>query len=477
MAELISPTVDLLIYDLRHELGQTLEEIQENRDHFSQKLPANFASLLWEKDHQYDAEFIELLGEKTQIANLPLSSKEYQGYFYPVRMQDVYGLLLSCGAKDKYVPYPVSCLSEIKTLLESVIDKQPGTLGQTWIVSAHFDSLTNKNSTSLARECYQTLLGNVSWEENLTNTSSFLGGTLFELWHYDSSIPEDLEESSWESLVAAKLAKNHHVLIAIYRDRDMASSANYFLTEWMRLFCYRHKILWHHSQCRLFKQLLETDLMEIQQYIDKSNKETHRVSSILQLEEQLDKLREIFSDYSIDLNYFQSKLAAMEINLHHYCQQMNLMVESFSAENLPGELTSIEQFVDLVKDKYLWFLQKDREMLSGGLKLLEGAIHLLRAEVEVSQAKRDRAFQNTALTVGTGLGCGIVTAAIASRGPVFEQKQIETALANPVGKFMSENLSIPQMWVVPSLSATLSLTVALIAAGVMGTILALGERK
>lgn len=477
MAELISPTVDLFVYDLRNELGQTPEEIQDNRDLFSQKLPANFSSLLWEKDNRYDAEFIELLGEKTRIENLPLSSKDYQGYYYPVRMQNAYGLLLSCTVKDKYTPYPVSCPSNIKTLLEKFLQGQPSTLGQTWMISACTESFTHKNAMLLAKECYEASIENANWEENITSTSNFLGGKLFELWHHETEIPEDLEESDWEVWFAEKLAKNHHVIIAIYPDIETTAAANYFVTEWMRLFCYRHQMLWNYSQSRLSKQFLETDLVDLQQYLEKSDKDRPIAGSMRQIETRLDQLREIFSDYSLDLNDLHCKIAAIETNFVLYCQQIDLFATSLTSEKLSGDIAFLQQFADLVRDKYLRFLRKDYEASKGVLPLLELATNVLRTEIEASQAKRDRAFQNTALSVGTGLGCGIAAAAIASHAPIVEQKQIETALASPVGKFMSENLSVPQMWVIPGISAAFSLTVAVVVAGVTRTILALGEGR
>ena len=78
--------------------------------------------------------------------------------------------------------------------------------------------------------------------------------------------------------------------------------------------------------------------------------------------------------------------------------------------------------------------------------------------------QRDRAFQKTALAVGTGLGCGIATAAIASHWPPTDEQQLESALATPVGKLMSQTLSVPPQWVIPATTGTLSLTIAIVVA-------------
>ncbi len=39
MADLIYPTLDLFLYDLRNGLGDTDADIEQNRTHFQQKLP------------------------------------------------------------------------------------------------------------------------------------------------------------------------------------------------------------------------------------------------------------------------------------------------------------------------------------------------------------------------------------------------------------------------------------------------------
>ncbi|MBD2577964.1 hypothetical protein [Oscillatoria sp. FACHB-1406] len=481
MAALISPTVDLLLYDLRHESGQSLEDIQENRNLFIKKFPANFTSIDWEKDNRSEAEFVELLDERTQIENLQIASPEFQGYCYPVRIQEAYGLLLSCGVRDKYLPYSVAYSSKIKHILEQALQGQSGSLGQTWMISAYIEPFTYTQATALAKECYKSFMEGGSWEENLTSTSNFLGGKLFELWSFDPSL-ESLTEEMEVPKEVEKVNRSHHVIIAIYPSLEIASSATYFIAEWLRLFCYRHQVLWHYRQSRLLKELLVADRVDIQRYFENVGKGKANSSSLEQIEEKLEFIRAMFVDYSLDLNELQHKIAAMDLSLELYNQHSSALATSVAAENLSGDLAFLGQFATLARDRYLRFLQKDFETAKGGLELLELAIQLLRAEVSVSQAKGDRetarqnrTFQNTALILGTGIGSGIATATLAARGPAIEQKQIQATLATPAGQFMSKNLAIPPSWIVLSSAALLSLIVAAIASLVMGTIVAIRE--
>lgn len=469
MANIISPTVDLFVYDLRKELGQTLEEIQENRENFAKKLPPTFRSSLWQEDNQFETEFIELLGEKVQVEPLAFSSQEYQGYYYPVRLQDIYGLLLDCTVKNKSFSYPASCIAKAKQLLEEAIQAQTATLGRSWMVSGQlaYDSLASKDSELLAQECYQALIPNGNWQENLQSKNDFLGGTIFELSRHQLRIPEALDDFGTDLLSF----NNHHVIIAIYPDRETAVTASYYIADWMRLWCYRHKILWSYRQSRFLKQLLEGDLIEIQNYVQQFKQEDYRISGLYLLEQSLEQAGTLFSSYGIDLNYLKTQICTLEVNLHDYCQQIEIMKNNLKVEGELANLSFLDKFSQQAKSQYLWKIQKEYESLHGGLTLLEVAINLLRAEVEVSQVKHHRNGQEAIATIGVGVGSGVAAAAIASHLSTAEEQEIQAALNRPIAVFLGEVVSVPSDWILPTMLLSFSLCAALVAGGVTGLIL------
>src|SRR5689334_16916958 len=94
---LISPTIDLFIYDLKEGLGQDEDKIQQNRQEFWQKIYGNTLDdqLLEElcKAERDGYEDVLLLGEKEKIKKFQHS---LDGYYYPLQLGDTYALQLDC---------------------------------------------------------------------------------------------------------------------------------------------------------------------------------------------------------------------------------------------------------------------------------------------------------------------------------------------------------------------------------------------
>src|ERR671933_533505 len=113
MNDIIYPTLDLFLYDLRNALGESQDELQANRDSFKKKLPEEVYNVLFQKDTVFEDDYIELL---PKIKSFKTSSKPYslEGYYYPVRLNDMYGLLLDCSEKKKTKANPAESFKELK---------------------------------------------------------------------------------------------------------------------------------------------------------------------------------------------------------------------------------------------------------------------------------------------------------------------------------------------------------------------------
>jgi hypothetical protein len=145
MSELIYPTLDLLVYDLRDGLGENSEEIAENQEYFARRFPERRRQQLKQRDSSAEAEYVELLGNKGR-ETFDSSTTQYslKGWYYPVRLGDSYGLLLDCSVEhslgnrqqSKNQPLPINCLADLKSELEKRLANTPSSIGQVWMLTA-----------------------------------------------------------------------------------------------------------------------------------------------------------------------------------------------------------------------------------------------------------------------------------------------------------------------------------------------------
>ncbi|NEP54525.1 MAG: hypothetical protein F6K65_39325, partial [Moorea sp. SIO3C2] len=81
MSDIIFPTLDLFLYDLRDALNLTEAEKQEKQAKFRAKLPAD--SKL--SDPDLETKYLELL-PKQKYYDFTTANNTLEGYYYPVRL-------------------------------------------------------------------------------------------------------------------------------------------------------------------------------------------------------------------------------------------------------------------------------------------------------------------------------------------------------------------------------------------------------
>jgi len=150
MSEIIYPTLDLFLYDLRDGLGENAGEIADNKDRFLQKLPERIRSAIEQRDAAVEAEYVELLGNRGR-EQFNSSSQKYtlKGYYYPVRLGDSYGLLLDCSVehslghpdRSQTEAFLVSCFADLKAELDRRLADSKSTIGQVWMYRVKFPTL------------------------------------------------------------------------------------------------------------------------------------------------------------------------------------------------------------------------------------------------------------------------------------------------------------------------------------------------
>ena len=444
MNDIIYPTLDLFLYDLRNSLGAAPDELETNRDLFQKKLPEDLHSTLFQKDTVFEDDYLELL---PKLKEFQTSTEPYplQGYYYPVRLNDLYGLLLDCSVNNQTKRQPAASFQELKAEIEGRLNHQSATIGQTWMISGWLPQPSTNSPEKLAKDCYQALMPGSNWERDLEGQGQFLGATIFELSHYRLVIPEGKASPT----TIQNIQENQHVIIILYPDRATAEKSSRFSHHWLRLFSYRHKILWAYAQSRFLKRTMKnrsTDLEQHRQSISK-NQTNYREEK---LRDTLVQAQDSIKNYTIELYQLEFQGGIIEINLSNYQKRLATINERSQAiaGQAEANLSCFDKFTNLVTDKYLLQIAKDAENLQRILKLQEDTINAVRSRAQVEKAQRDRNFQDAIAILGVGWS-------VASFVPSSDKLSKTLILSKP---------PFSEPWLKPMIPVAYKLSVALAAA-------------
>lgn len=136
MNSIISPTIDLFLYELRNSLGEPPEEISKKRKLFLQKNSSEFHKKLAEESEQdFDVEYVYLFKERYE--RFKSEQKPVDGYYYAIRLGDTYGLLIECTFQNKTQESSPTVFATLKAEIQQRLQAQTATLGQTWVISGY----------------------------------------------------------------------------------------------------------------------------------------------------------------------------------------------------------------------------------------------------------------------------------------------------------------------------------------------------
>ncbi|TVQ64030.1 MAG: hypothetical protein EA366_01745 [Spirulina sp. DLM2.Bin59] len=397
MAELIYPTLDLFLYDLRNGLGETPREIEHNRARFHGKMPEAVRSRLTQQDQHFEAEYQELLLPErclffTGPEDAPL---KIGGYYYPVRLNDTYGLLIDASVEDQSNPQTVDCFGVLRQTIAACLGDHPPSLGQTWMLSGWRSPHSTASDEAIAQAIYEQFIPEGNWQQDLQGQGSLLGANLFELWRYRSTLIEHHQAA----LPGADLPQNQHLLISIFPDQATAArAAELYYDDWLRLFGFRNKMLWAYEQSRQIKQLIKADFTTVQASRSQSQNFTA-------FRETLIRIQDALNHYKLNLIQLDFQGRTIDINLSNYKKRLQRMVEQGDQQT---DLNFLADFVRIVEEKYLLQIHKDSENMQLGLRLLEDAINATQSRLEVEKAERDRDFQEVLKYLGVGWAAATV---------------------------------------------------------------------
>jgi len=476
MNQLIYPTLDLFLYDLRDGLGETETQINQNRVNFRKKLPLpkkngnsellpseELLVAIAEHEPPIEVEYAELFKtiQDQKIGDIKITNKriwfekqqrEYplKGYYYPVIIGDTYALQLDCSveatgdnANSKGKAYSPSCFAYLKAEIDQRRNGENATLAETWLISGQIDNAFS-NPEAIARDCYKYFISGGNWEQDYQGQGKLLGGTLFELWGYNPP-----------ATPTTGLQTRYHVIIALYPDEASAKVASQFNFDWIRLLNYRSKIIWAYTQSRDLKQNIKDDFSTISDCVGELESNSYKNLDLKRLRRTLDKAQNTLAHYTVLLNQLETQLRTIETNLSNYQKRLVRMEEKTKEQAIyvmipewgqsmimpakpnlsendlvyslmpiaeaqrPSNLKFLEKFSEMVEQKYMLQVEKDYTSLNPGLRLLDSLINSIRGAIEIDQAKRDRRFQTFVEVLGVGATTTSLTATAV--GPLSQQ--------------------------------------------------------
>ncbi|MGK7904486.1 MAG: hypothetical protein AB4352_24385 [Hormoscilla sp.] len=411
MSDIVNPTVDLFLYDLRESLGDTETEADRRRENFKRKLPANVGKYLSANDDRVEAEYIQLLDQqKLQTeAQFEDPTKRYKGYYYPVYINDAYGLLVECAINDNgnYALQPAKCFAELKEeIQQNRLQGEQPTIGQTWMISGSLPE-GSENPEEIAKDCYAALTGDQKgerWIKDLKGQGKLMGGDIFELSQYSLVMKKDATRET----PIQEIQENHHVIIIIYPDRETMDKGDYLHHEWMRMFLFRNKVLWNFGQSRLLKHESKDKFSQIEDLESDIEKGLKTGREIDFLNEKVHKMQGSFSRYIESLKALDLIKGMIEINLKNYRKAE--IVQNKKALSLKAEAeTDIRFFYIFIldfKEDYLEQIIKDKSNLWTAMNLLQEAIKATESTVAVAKVKKDKKFQELLTDIGVGWAVG-----------------------------------------------------------------------
>ena len=398
MSDLIYPTLDLFLYDSRNSLGETKAEINNNRQSFLKKLPETIHQTLLKNDKYDEAESIDLLG-KVKIEHFENSEQNLKGYYYPVRLNDTYGLLLDCSFDNFTESQPASIFATLKAEIEQKLKGKKATLGQTWMLSGYLPNSPKNSPEDIAKLSYEALIPDSNWQEDLEDTGNFLGATIFELFQYRILLKED--SSSVDHIQS--IQENIHIIIAIYPNLEAAKKASNFYRDWIVLFSYRHKILWAYGQSRVLKQSIKNYYSAVEEQLENTEQKNTKQLDFSKAQETLIEVQRALNHYTADLKKLDFQASTIDINLGNYKKRLEKMQKRAGEET---DLKFLNDFTTTVTEKYQLQIHKDTENLDRALKLLNDTVAAVKIQVEIEKAKGDSNFQELITIVGVGWAVG-----------------------------------------------------------------------
>lgn len=421
---IISPSIDLFLYDLKDGLGQDESKIDLNCEQFCKKIygeldAASFQEK-YEKIKKYknsDAEIRELLETRKQDFPSP-----FDGYYYPLQFSDSYALLVDYSGKldangkpnDQKQNLDDQPFKHLKQEVVQRLNQQTGTVGQTWLAWGQLTSnKTDAEIEKIAQSCYTQLVSDYNWNRDFVGKGSLFGGIVFELWYRPENSGLTGKEF-WDKF----RQESHHILIWLFPDNQtpeqMKLSVQKSYQDFLRLFEYRHKIVWSYYQSRYQKTILKKEYSEIQPSINQIRQLSLQLKNnklnISRFQETLTNNLISLGEYSTALNNLENQNSTLQVNIGNYKYRLAEIQKKDTSSNL--DCLKVFSESEIYAQKYQRQIAADYAHFSPGLTLLQNLNSTIQGIIDLEQTKSDRTLNTTIALAGIGLATSQVASAV-----------------------------------------------------------------
>ncbi|HBE20193.1 MAG TPA: hypothetical protein DEG17_23310 [Cyanobacteria bacterium UBA11149] len=435
---IIYPTINLYLYDLKEGLGEDERKVAQNSQEFWQKIDSNLdEKTLTPKHKNTDADIIQLLDTPYHQFPAPLD-----GWYYPLQIGDTYALQVNYSGKfnpngkfnDDAQSLDEKPFYQLQQEILQKIAHKIGTIGQTWVLSGKLTGAkTESEIEKIALESYSQILTNSNWQRDIIGKGTLLGGTLFELWYRPENTGLTAREF-WDKF----RQESHHILIWLFPDNqtpdEMRQNIQFLYYDFLRLFQYRHKIIWAYHQSLYHKSLLKKEYIEIQPAINGIRQLTQAIKNqpinLTQIQKTLSDSLISLSDYTLALNYLENQGRTIEVNLRNYEERINYMIKKYPR----SDIKVIAKFSsEIYGAKYHRQVVSDCQNFQPGLTLLKNMNSTIQGIINLEQTKSDRALDDTIAIAGIGVSLsGLTATAISIQQPPPNSYTNFSFLASPV---------------------------------------------
>jgi hypothetical protein len=378
MSKINYPTLDLFIYNYNRipdSARQEYEEYWNNLDNklqdtkiISQESSSNY-KLYYKpenKDKQIDISYLRKTIQDTDLLNYACSQDK------EIELSELTNLLNKLKE--------LAVLPQIEKLNPGRLSEN-GYLGKTWMISTWMHN-HNEFTEDIADKIYSCLIKHKYQHQQI---GQFLGANVWEMWREDTEL--------------RGIEKDSHVMVIVYPNEvKFAQAAKFYYKHWHELLLYRHKIIWAYQNGKKLKSQLS------EQYDESLTNSANLFTKDLdELKEDLQKNTNALTTYVRNINLLETQQHTIEVNLRNYEK-----ICEYEFQNVDF----LEQFSQIVKNKYQIQLEKDYLGLNPGLAILENVTSTIRGMVEIEQAKKDRNLSNTVAILGVGLATSQLASAV-----------------------------------------------------------------
>lgn len=184
--------------------------------------------------------------------------------------------------------------------------------------------------------------------------------------------------------------------------------------DFLRLFEYRHKIVWSYYQSRSLITKLKNECIEIQPSIQQIKQLPQQLKTnqlnISHLQETLTNNLINLGDYTTALSDLEHQKYTMQVNIENYKDRLNDIQKKDANSDL--EVLKIFNESGSYAKKYQRQITADHTNLSPRLTLLQNLNSTIQGIIDLEQTKSDRTLNTTIALAGIGLATSQVASAV-----------------------------------------------------------------